>query len=194
MQRRSGLGLVLKLGLFCLSIAALASAQVSVWTQRGDAARDGLNANETTLTLSVVNTNSFGKLFNLPTDGYVYAQPLYVPSVAIPNQGTHNVLYIATEHNSVLAYDADGNTYQPLWQHNLTAITCPKGWTCTTVPATDAPNRAGLVPEVGITGTPVIDASNNIIYVVAKTKEVSGGTVNYVYRLVNAPMVRHLCN
>ncbi len=92
------------------------NAQVAVLTQHNDAARDGLNASETTLTLSSVSPGNFGKLVNLPTDGAVYAQPLVVPGVTIPGKGTHDVVYVATMHDSVYAYDADGLSLTPLWQ------------------------------------------------------------------------------
>ncbi|MGA9136212.1 MAG: hypothetical protein WB384_29695, partial [Candidatus Sulfotelmatobacter sp.] len=109
----------IKRSLFLLSLSCLAAAQVSVLTQRYDSARDGLNASETILTPSNVNTSTFGKLFSLPVDGRVFAQPLYVPNLSIPGNGTHNVVFIATEHDSVFAYDADGSQTQPLWTINL---------------------------------------------------------------------------
>ncbi|MFI5092241.1 MAG: IPT/TIG domain-containing protein, partial [Candidatus Acidiferrales bacterium] len=182
MMRGSVLSLA-KRFVFFLLLASPAAAQVSVLTQRYDSARVGLNANETTLTLSNVNTSTFGKLFSLPVDGYVYAQPLYVPNVTIPANGNHNVVYIATEHDSVYAYDADGLQSQPLWTVNLATRSCPNGWTCTSVPASADTATTDLLPEVGITSTPVIDPSTNTLYVVAKTQEVSGSTTNFVYRL-----------
>jgi hypothetical protein len=161
---------------------SLGNAQVSVLTQHNDQARDGLNANETLLTLSNVNTNSFGKLFSLSTDGFVYAQPLYVANLAIPGRGTHNVVYIATQHDSVYAYDADGQGL--IWQDNLASLGCPSGgWICTSVPASGNPYTMDILPEVGILSTPVIDSATGTLYAVAKTQEVSGGTTNYVYRL-----------
>ena len=162
-----------------------AIGQVSILTQRYDSARDGLNANETTLTLSNVSTATFGKLFGLSTDGRVFAQPLYVPNVSIPGAGVHNVLYVATEHDSVYAFDADGLQLQPLWTVNLATASCPNGWTCNPVPYsmnTEGVNT-DIVPEIGITSTPVIDPSTNTIYAVAKTQEISGSTTSYVYRL-----------
>jgi len=84
-----------------------AQAQTSILTQHYDNARDGQNTNATILTQSNVNSATFGKLFALGVDGQVYAQPLYVPGVAIPGQGTHNVLHVAPEHDSVYAFDAD---------------------------------------------------------------------------------------
>src|SRR5262245_14789339 len=79
----------------------------SVLTQHNDAARSGANLNETSLNANNVNQVQFGKLFSRAVDGCLYAQPLYVPNVSIPQQGEHNVIYLATEHNSVYAYDAD---------------------------------------------------------------------------------------
>ncbi|MBV9470805.1 MAG: PQQ-binding-like beta-propeller repeat protein, partial [Abitibacteriaceae bacterium] len=157
---------VLALCLLLLS-STIAAAQVSVLTQRYDNGRSGANLAETTLNTSNVNVFSFGKLFTRPVDGQIYAQPLCVANVAIPNQGTHNVVYVATEHNSVYAFDADDpNASAPLWQVNLgpsipsSSIDC--GSYC---PYHD------IIPEVGITGTPVIDPSSQTLYVVAKTLE-----------------------
>ena len=165
-------------------VPGIAFAQVSVLTQRYDSARDGLNASETTLTPSSVGPGNFGKLFNFPVDGYVYAQPLYMPAVTIPNGGgTHNLVFVATEHGTLYAYDADGLQAQPLWQVSLVALGCPTGFTCTSVPASANGNTTDLLPEIGITSTPIIDSSTGTVYAVAKSKEVKSGTTNYTYRL-----------
>jgi hypothetical protein len=169
--------------LICLWMSPFANGQVSVLTQRYDATRQGLNANETALTLSNVNTSSFGKIFSLAVDGPVFAQPLYVPNVSIPGNGVHNVLYVATEHDSVYAFDADGLTVEPLWRVNLAAAGCPSGWTCTAVPYGLLPTVHDIVTEIGITSTPVIDGNAGTIYLVTKTQEETSGTVNYIYRL-----------
>src|SRR5947208_8824155 len=107
------------LTLFALSPAV---AQVNVLTYHNDNFRTGANTNETLLTPANVNTNTFGKLFKYSVDGYVYAQPLYVSGLNIPGQGIHNALFIATEHDSVYALDADstnGPSGGLLWQTSL---------------------------------------------------------------------------
>jgi hypothetical protein len=160
-----------------LAGALIASAQVSVTTNRNDNARDGQNLNETILTPSNVNSTQFGKLFSQSVDGMVYAQPLYVPSVAISGLGTHNVVFVATEHDSVYAFDADNNTginASPLWHSSF--IDPAKG--VTTVPNSDVTCEQ-IVPEIGITSTPVIDPATQTLFVLVTTKE----NGSYVQRL-----------
>src|SRR5205823_79905 len=89
----------------CLPLAA----QVSVLTYHNDNTRTGANLQENILTPANVNPNSFGKLFAYDLDGHVYAQPLYMPGLNIAGQGTHNVVFVATQHNSVYALEADSN-------------------------------------------------------------------------------------
>src|SRR5262245_14079693 len=135
----------------------------------------GATTHETVLTPANVNPTSFGNLFNYAIDGYAYAQPLYVPNLTV-NGGTHNVVFAATEHDSVFAFDGDGGGQ--LWQRDFTD---PNNGV-TSVPQPDVIS-GDIVPEIGITGTPVIDGATNTMYVVVKTKEMVGGTAHYVQRL-----------
>ncbi len=144
-----------------------------VLTYHNDNARSGQNLQEIVLTPSNVNTATFGKLFSFAVDGFVYAQPLYSSNVPIAGQ-LHNVIFVATEHNSVYAFDADNKTSVPLWH---TSFINPANGT-TTVPSIDT-NCADISPEIGITSTPVIDPVTGILYVVAMTKE--NGT--YAHRI-----------
>jgi uncharacterized protein (TIGR03437 family) len=156
-----------------------AAAQVSVLTYHNDLARTGQNLSEAALTPANVNMQQFGRLFSYPVDGYVYAQPLYLPGVAIPGQGAHNVVFVATEHDSVYAFDADRGVTTPLW--HVSFLDPSSG--ATTVPYQNVFGCNQIVPEIGITGTPVIDPASATLYVVAMTMEVSGGTTTYAHRL-----------
>jgi hypothetical protein len=157
----------------------LATAQIL--TGRADNARSGTNSSETYLTPANVNSAQFGKLFSYDVDGYVVAQPLYVPQVSIAGQGTRNVVFVATQHDSVYAFDADsGGTGAPLWWTSF--INTAQG--ITTVPiAEQGCARVTAYTEVGIMGTPVIDTSSGTLYVDAKTKEVVSGVTSYHHRL-----------
>jgi hypothetical protein len=144
------------------------------FTGHNDIARTGQNLREFALTPTTLNQTQFGKAFSCAVDGYVYAQPLYVANLAIPAQGTHNVVFVATEHDSVFAFDADNTACLQL---RMTSFANPNAG-ITTVPSSDVLTD-DIVPEIGITGTPVIDAQSSTLYVVAKTKE----TGSYVQRL-----------
>src|ERR1700726_811506 len=108
MELRNRWSKTLTLGISLVASLAV-RAQVNVTTWHNDLARTGANAQETTLTTGNVNVNNFGKLFSVPVDGQVYAQPLSLAGVSIAG-GTHNVLYVATQHDSVYAIDADSGT------------------------------------------------------------------------------------
>jgi len=146
-------------------------------TQRNDNARTGQNLQETMLTTTNVTSAGFGKLFSYPVDGAIYGQPLYVQNLQIPSQGFHNVVYVATEHDSVYAFDADQKAPGTLWTVNFTN----SANAVTTVPCADEPASTCtfLGTEIGITSTPVIDLSTKTLYVCAFTKE--SGT--YIHRL-----------
>jgi len=150
--------------LFVVCIALLSSsfAQLSVPTSRGDNARSGANTNETLLAPSNVNKSSFGRLFSFPVDYVVMAQPLYMPNVNIPSQGTHNVIYVVTQADSVYAIDADTGTQ--LWYASMLNVGG------TTASGKYLPCASGIgFNQEGVVGTPVIDPTTNTMYLVAKT-------------------------
>src|SRR5262245_61794542 len=164
----------------CLGLgASTAQAQVSVLTYHNDNARTGQNLQEVLLTPANVQVATFGKLFAYPVDGAVYAQPLYVSSVVIPGLGLRSVVFVATAHDSVYAFDANGLAPGLLWYRSM----LDPAHGVTTVPAGDVLSN-DISPEIGITATPVIDATSGTLYAVAKTKEVRvDGSVHYVQRL-----------
>jgi len=136
-----------------------------------------INANtaESGLTPGNVTEATFGRIFSLPVDGGIYAQPLYVPGVSIPNQGTHNVLYVATMNDSVFAFDAD-TPGAPLWSVNYATLS---GATPVPIVKFVSTNSLNIAGPVGIEGTPVIDSTTQTMYFVTNTLE-SG---NVVFRL-----------
>jgi len=153
-------------------LTARATAQ-DVLTWHNDNARTGQNLHETILTLANVNPDTFGKLFVIPVDGKVDAQPLYLGGVVTSGQGTHNALYVATENDSVYAFDAD--TGRTLWHASLLAPG-----------ETPSDHRGGctqVLPQIGITATPAIDRASGpdgTIYIVAMSKN---GPRHYFQRL-----------
>jgi hypothetical protein len=152
---------------------------VMVSTYHNDNARTGRNLRETALTPASVNKDKFGKIRSLPVDGDVYAQPLYLSGLMMAGNA-RNVVFVATQHDSVYAFDGDDGTQ--LWK--TTFLTGPGVSTLTLGDV-----RSGDInPEIGITGTPVIrvdrtDPSKNTLYVVAKTKTVGGPSPIYEQRL-----------
>ena len=157
-----------------------------VYTYHNDVSRDGANTQEYALTPQNVQSH-FGKLFSCQTDGAIYAQPLWVAGVTI--SGTkHNVVYVATEHDSLFAFDADANPCQTLWSVSLidtahggqagetsvpdtaTGVTLPSNIPAQLPPLVGGTQAGGdQSPEVGVTGTPVIDPTSGTLYVVSKS-------------------------
>jgi hypothetical protein len=155
-----------------LTVNSAAPATTDVLTYHNDIARTGQNLTETTLTTSNVTSAKFGKLGFYSVDGMVDAEPLYASSVSVPSNGTHNLLIVPTENDSVYAFDADSGT--KIWQ----ITTLKTGET-----ASDNRGCGQVTPEIGVTSTPVIDRTqgpNGAIYVVAMSKDGSG---NYHQRL-----------
>ncbi len=163
------------------SAKAYVSNYAGVFTYQNNNQRTGLNPSEIALTPSSVNHTTFGKLFTYPIDGYVRNQPLYVANVLIPKQGYHNLVFVATEHDSVFAFDADGLQTTPIWQ---TSFINPAAGV-TTIPSSAFISFCNYCtqPEFGITATPVIDPATKTLYVEARTQEVSNGVTSYVHRL-----------
>ena len=158
----------MSLGQFVLAailLAALPSgsvqAAVDVLKWHNDPACTGQNLQETQLTLANVRVGTFGKWFSYPVDGFVYAQPVCLSGLAVPGRGTRNLVFVATEHDSVYALDADDGQRDngaPVWQKSF--INPAAG--ITSVPTIDA--GISEPSELGITGTPVIDPVTGMLY------------------------------
>ena len=139
---------------------ARAGSQTDVLTQHNDSARSGVTFGEEILSPATVTAQSFGKIGTLPVDGRVYAQPLYLQAVDMGDVGTHDVVYVATEHNSLYAFDAVTLDPTPLFMVNFgMSVSSGSG-------GTGCPD---LVPEVGITATPTIDPITGVLYVEVRT-------------------------
>src|SRR5215471_13056292 len=161
---------------FCITGFA---AEAQVTTSQYDNARTGTYLNETQLTPQNVNPQQFGKIFTMKVDGDVYAQPLFLGGVEIPGKRRHDVVFIATEHDSVYAFDAYGNPSGPLWQVSFLkdgaspvpayAVQCPF-----------------IVPEIGVTSTPVIDAKTGTLYVLSRTANTHLLTTNLYHQHLHA--------
>lgn len=155
-----------------------------VFTYHNDASRDGSNPHEVSLTPANLSTTTFGKLFSCAADGAIYAQPLWVPGVTIAGK-VHNIVLVATQHDSLYAFDADASPCSSLWQVSL--IDSAHGGTAgeTSVISSGVSAQVGsgfgdIAPEVGVTGTPVIDPATSTLYVVSKSVN---GTPQFFQRL-----------
>ena len=154
-----------------------ATSSVDVLTYHNDIRRSGLNRNEQILTPSNVAAGTFGKLFSDAVDGYIYAEPLYVSNLSIPGKGIHNVVFVATEHDSIYALAAGGpNGGKPLWKKSL--IDPAHGITTVSSAALICTD---ISPEYGITGTPVIDPTTQTLYAVSA--EFNSNTLHYIQKL-----------
>jgi hypothetical protein len=166
-----------KLAALLAALQAPLAAQVAVTTYHNDPSCTGLNPGETVLKPSNVNPRRFGRLFTQRVDGNVYAQPLYVPGLPIGGR-VHNTVFVATEHDSVYAFDAD-RPGPPLW--HVSFLDPASG--VTTVPKEDVGDCGQISPEIGVTDTPVIDPAAQTLYVAAMTKQVSAGGTRYFQTL-----------
>ena len=197
-QRAARLRPIRRARVQCEQLESRLAPSVNVLTFHNDIASTGLNANETQLTPANVKVGSFGKLFATTVDGQVYAEPLIDTGITITNgvntktgaAGVHDVVFVATEHDSLYAIDAGVAGGGVLWQRTFLDASNPTGDTnntlgataIATVPSGDV-NSGDISPEIGITGTPVIDPATNLLYLVVKTKETIGGAAHYVQRL-----------
>lgn len=161
-----------------LTVTTQTQPGIDVPSYHYDNARTGQNLNERILTPANVGSATFGKLGFLPVDGKVDAQPLLLSGVPIPGAGTHNILYVATEHGTVYAYDADNATAPSTY------------WTASVLGAGESPgdNRGcgQVTPEIGVTATPTIDRTrgpNGAIYVVATSKDPAGNVHQRLHAL-----------
>ena len=154
-----------------LMVGTIGRAQVNVTTFQNDIGRTGQNLNETILTPANVNATQFGKLFSHTVDAQIYTQPLYLSGISV-NGATHNVVYVATENDSVYAFDADTNggaNASPLWYASMLTSAHGAASGATAVPSNMV--STDIQPLVGITGTPVIDPTSGTLYLVSKTLE-----------------------
>jgi hypothetical protein len=167
--------------LLALTVLLPLAVHAQVTTSQYNNARTGATLQEKILTPRNVNPRKFGKLFSLPVDGNVYAQPLYLPHLVMPGADVHDVVFIATEHDSVYAFDAAGKPPKPLWR-----VSFIEGRNnVTTVSASDA-GCPFINPEVGITSTPVIDPQSGTLYVLARTKEKDASGTDRFYQRLHA--------
>ena len=157
------------LGVTLLSSAATAQVSVAAW--HNDLSRTGANTKETTLIVSNVNQNTFGKLFSMPVDGLIFVQPLYLPNLNIAGK-VRNVLFVATAANSLYAFDALSEAQ--LWRKNFG----------TPPDAADLSTSTDIVGPVGIIGTPVIDPATDTLYLVDRTKN-TDGSLHQILRAVD---------
>jgi len=142
-----------------------------MFTYHADRFRSGVNLQEFALTKSTIKSTTFGRVFTRAVDGQIYAQPLYVANLSIAG-AKHNVVFVATEHSSVYAFEADGKTTLPFWKRSF--INPSAGITTIAKPA-----NALIAPEISISSTPVIDPLTGTLYVAVSTSEKG----NIVHRL-----------
>jgi hypothetical protein len=155
-------------------LSAQTPTPVTVPTWRYDNTHAGENTSETALTPDNVNPRSFGKLFSVDVDSTVYAQPLYVPGLKMKDGVVHNVLFVATENDSVYAFDADSNggaNAKPLWYASMASTAHGAASGATSIPSFKYTGSYDVAPTIGITGTPAINPATNTMYLVAQTQE-----------------------
>jgi len=169
-------------GTLTASFSVAVTGLTAVATYHNDLYRDGVNSQEYALTPASVGSGAFSKLYSCTVDGPIYTQPLWVPNLTLGSV-KRNVVFVATQHDSLFAFDADlnANPCTPLWHVSLIDPTHSGTGNETPVPSSTSGFLVGqgngdIAPEVGVTGTPVIDLSTNTLYVVSKSVDTSGPT------------------
>jgi hypothetical protein len=166
-----------------MSASALAAVTdlAGVYTYHNDLARDGANTHEYALQTSNVNVTSFGKLASCSVDGAIYGQPLWAANLTV-NGANHNVVFVATQHDSLYAFDADASPCTNLWSVSLIDASHGGSTGETSVPSNLVGSGNGdIQPEVGVTSTPVIDPAAGILYAVSKS--VNSAQTSFYQRL-----------
>lgn len=147
-----------------------------VFMWKGDSSASGTYATESVLTPAKVNVSTFGKVALFQADGLVIAQPLFYENLDMGAAGDHDVIFVASEHDTVFAFGASGKSTQPLWKRSLLGPGDKTG-------VDDFGGRTTLGGEVGITGTPVIDPAKKVLYLVATVLKTDGTTHQYLHSL-----------
>lgn len=155
-----------------------APQNANVTTYHNDNYRSGVNSQESRLTPTNVNVVSFGRRAVVPVQGAIFSQPLFLSAITTGDGKSHDLVIVATEHDQVYAIDA--NTQAIVWHKDFLST----DGTVTTLQVSDLPYGCDSIkPEVGITGTPVIDPTTSTIYLVVRTKETQNGTALFYQRL-----------
>lgn len=157
--------------------AGVPSLAQDVLTFHNDVARSGVQSKETILTTSNVNSNTFGEVFRFGVDADIYAQPLYISRYTMNDGKVHNVVLVATAHDTVYAIDADGNNPASGYLWKVSLLGTGETW----VSLTDV-NTSDISPDIGIVGTPVINRGSGIVYLVTKSKTTTS-TPTFIQRL-----------
>lgn len=161
-------------GLSCLLYVVMehvSGAPINIWTHHNDNSRTGANLQEIFLAPSNVNSTQFGKLYTVAVDDQIYAQPLYISNVSIPNQGKRNVVYVCTMSNSVYAFDADNNGVQ-YWKKSF-------GTPVTPIDVTGSDTNIAHGTHIGIESAPVIDLNTNTLYFLSRNEQGSGSGATF---------------
>ncbi len=174
------------LALCLLGMGAGHLLATDVLSYHNDLQSTGVNSAETQITPANLTVSNFAKRFSAAVDGQVYAQPLYKAGVVVvggPNAGTHDLVLVATQHDSLYAIDANSGAI--VWQTSFLSTGLAGATSITTMPSGDT-GSSDITPEIGITSTPVIDPATNLLYLTAKTKQIVNGVTaspHYVHTL-----------